>query len=333
MIVADAREHILILLEDNMDVRDILFPNYPRFVGNPKAFIINNRDELNRFASVNSSDNDKNFCSTCSYYNNIPVFEDIFLETDDILPEPVRKVVLWYEAHHIPWICLHSGSRGFHLHGLFESAIINQNTLKNLARMILKETDTEELFDPHVTGDLRRLCRIPNTQRIGNGWCVPITREELFTLNTPEEFKRLCVSPRFINFTIGKRPSVFDFVKEDVSIPEPIQSVEIAPPKEIFSLKQILRPCVYDNIRTPNPKHNYRVSFVVECLNHGLTNSQIFTVLEKLNWIDFDHFKTHYQIEKIEEKRNNREMLYPYGKVKMGCEKKISCFQCYIDKA
>lgn len=313
------------------DVRDILFPNYPRMFGNPKAFPIYSRDELNRNASINSSDNDKNFASICSYYNEKSVFEDIFHETDDYTPEPVRKVVLWYESHKIPWICLLSGSRGIHLHGLFEPTIVNARTVKNLSNLILNETETKEYFDPHVSGVLEKLCRIPNTQRLGNGWCVPITRKELFEINDPAEFKKLCIAPRFIDFPILKRPSIFEFIKEDEIIEKPIQIIQTAPPKDIFLLKQILRPCVYNAIRTPNPRHDFRVSAVVEMLNHGLNNSQIFIIFEKLNWIDFDHQKTHYQIDYIEEKRKSNEFIIPYGKIRLKCIKKCSCFKCILE--
>lgn len=314
-----------------MDSRDILFTNFPRMCGNPRSFLIYNREELNRFASINSSENDKNFCSICSYYNDIPVVEDMFFETDEITPEPVRKVVLWFEARNIPWICLFSGSRGFHLHGLFEPTTANQKTVKKFASLIMEETGTTDMFDPHVSGVLEKLCRIPNTQRLGNGWCVPITREELFSLNTPEEFKKLCIAPRFIDFKVQKRPSIYEFIKEDTTEDKQIQQIDIAPPKEIFSIKQILRPCVYNAIRTPNPKHDYRVSSVVEMLNHGLTNYQIFNIFERLNWIDFEHGKTHYQIDYIEEKRISGEFMIPYGKRRLGCEKKNSCFMCILN--
>jgi len=281
------------------NVRDILFPNFYRMFGNPKAFPVYSREELNRNASINSSENDKNFCSICSYYNGIPVFEDLFFETDEMTPEPVRKVVLWYESRDIPWICLLSGSRGIHIHGLFEPTIVNQKTVKKFANLIMNETGTTDMFDPHVSGVLEKLCRIPNTQRLGNGWCVPITRKELFEINDPLEFKKLCVAPRFLDLKIGKRLSIFDFIKEDDSEDKPVQLINVAPPKEVFKIKYLLRPCVYNAIITPNPRHNFRISAVVELLNHGLTNNQIFSIFERLNWIDFDHAKTHYQIDYI----------------------------------
>ena len=312
------------------DIREILYPYFPRLCGNPRSFLIYNRDELNRFATLNTSENDKNFTSICSYYNDIPVFEDLFLETDEITPEPVRKVVLWYEQRDIPWVCLHSGNRGFHLHGLFEPTIVNQKTVKKFANIIMTETGTTEMFDTHVSGVLEKLCRIPNTQRLGNGWCIPITREELFTINDPVEFKKLCVAPRFLDINIGKRPNIFNFVKEDTTEDKQIQQIQIAPPKEVFRIKHILRPCVFNAILTPNPKHDMRVCAVVEMLNHGLTTLQIFSVFERLNWIDFDHQKTRYQIDYIEEKRKKGEFVIPYGKKRLGCERRISCMTCIL---
>lgn len=311
------------------DVREILFPTYPRMVGNPKQVLVYNRDDLNRFAAIQSSDNDKNFASSCSYYNNSPVFEDNFIETDELNPEPVRKVALWYDAHGIPWIALLSANRGIHIHGLMESEIVNLKTVKKFADMVISETNTLQFFDPHVTGDLKRLCRIPNTQRLGNGWCVPITREELFTINDEKEFKKLCIAPRFLDFKIGRRPSIFEFVKEEID--ENITpQVSVAPPKEIFFIKDLLRPCVYEAIITPNPRHYFRMSAVIELLNHGITDIQILRIFEKLHWIDFDHAKTRYQIDKIIEKRKSGDLTIPFGKIRLGCDKKISCIRCVL---
>lgn len=311
------------------DIRDIIFDTFPRMCGNPLQHLVYNRDELNRFATLNSSSNDSNFASSCSYYTNIPIFSDLFLETDETDVEPVRKVILWFESHKIPYVILHSGNRGFHVHGLFEPLIINQKTVKKFANLVLNETNTSHLFDPHVTGDIKRLCRIPNTQRLNNCWCVPITREELFTIDDSSEFKKLCKSPRFIDITIGKKPNILEFVKEEEETP--IHSIEVAPPKEIFFLKHILRPCVFKSILTPNPKHNFRIAATVEMYNHGLTTSQIFNTFMRLNWIDFDIDKTHYQLYKIEEKRKNGELQIPFGKQKLGCEKKISCLKCILE--
>lgn len=314
-----------------MDVREILFNSFPRNVGNPKQISIHNRNELNRFAAINSSDNDKNFVSSCSYQDNIPVFEDLFLEVDVINPEPIRRVIIWFESHKIPYIILLSASRGFHIHGLFQPEIVKQKTVKKFAESILDETQTKEFFDPHVTGDIKRLCRIPNTQRLGNGWCVPITREELFNINDSLEFKKLCSSPRFLDFEAVERPSIFNFIKDDETEDKSIQDIQIAPPKEIFFLKHILRPCVYKNVLIPNPKHDFRVSSVVEMFNHGLTNSQIFAIFERLQWIDFDHSKTHYQIDYIEQQRINGKFTIPYGKKRLGCNNKNSCIECIFN--
>jgi hypothetical protein len=313
------------------DVRNILFPNFPRTVGNPRAFSISNREELNNFSLINSGENDKCFCSTCSYINNIPIFEDNFLEIDTINPEPIRKVIIWYEERNIPYVILFSGRAGFHLHGLFKSENINVKTLKNFTRMLLEETNTSDDFDPHVTGDLRRLCRIPNTQRIGGCWCVPLTRDELFILNTPEEFKKLCVAPRFLDYREQERPSILNFIIEDTTKDVPTQIIDVASPKEIFILKQILRPCVYNSIRTPNPKHDFRVTFVIEALNHGISITQIYNIILSLNWIDIDIEKTKYQIEKIDEKRKEGKLKIPLSKKRLGCEKKISCFKCILE--
>jgi len=69
---------------------------------------------------------------------------------------------------------------------------------------VVKDTNIDVVFDPTVIGDLSRLCRIPNTANIKATkllgrpqYAVPVTVEELISL-APEEYDKLCYSPRFI---------------------------------------------------------------------------------------------------------------------------------------
>lgn len=320
-----------------MDVREALYPTFPRKVGNPAQYDVYNREELNDFAVVNSGINDKCFASSCSYIDSVSIFEDLFLETDEIILEPIRRVGEWFDSHKIPWIVLFSASRGFHFHGLFQSEIVSDKTVKKFASLVFSETSDdkysiEEKFDPHVTGDIKRLCRIPNTQRLNGCWCIPLTHEEVFDKNfTIENIKRLSASPRFLDFSIGKRPRITEFVSEEKIDIENIRSINVSPPKELFFLKDILRPCVYEKICTLNPKHVFRLTAVIEMFNHGLTSEQILNAIEHLHWIDYDRSYTQYQIQFIEEKRKNGELMIPFGKKKLGCEKKISCMMCILN--
>lgn len=314
-----------------MDAREALFPTFPRTVGNPGQHIIYNRDELNWFATVNSGINDKCFCSICMYEGSQSVFTDLFLENDELNLLPIRKVAEWFDNHNIPWIVLFSGRVGFHFHGLFEPEIVQLKTVKKFAKLILEETKTVDNFDSHVTGDIKRLCRIPNTRRENGMWCIPLTREEVFGTEDINIIKRMALSPRFLDYNIGRRPRLTEFIKDEEESYDP-HTINISPPKEIFFIKDILRPCVYKSWLGLNPKHNFRITGVIELFNHGIMSEQILNVIEHLHWVDYERSYSQYQIDFIENRRKNGNLMIPFGKKKLGCERKGSCFSCILNR-
>ena len=317
-----------------MDAREVLFRSFPRTVGNPGQYLIYNAAQFNWFASVNSGNNDQCYSSVCSFYNGAPVTENLFLENDctDLNAGliPVRKVILWYEAHNIPWICLFSANRSYHLHGLFEPELLSPKTIRKFADMILEQTGTTGLFDTHVIGDARRLCRIPNTQRDNGLWCIPLSRETIFNKNAAY-IKSLAATPQFLSYTDIKRPKISDFIevkKETITVQ---REITIAGCKEIFMLRDVLRPCIFKKICEPNPRENIRLTATIEAMNHGITVSQLIGAYEKLGWVDWDRNYTRYKIEILEHKRNiEKDYLIPFTKKQIGCTKKTTCLKCIL---
>lgn len=310
-----------------MDVREAIFNNFSRNVGSPVQYPVHNREQFNRFIAMTSGVNDECYASTCSYQGKTPVFEDLFLEMDSLELDPIIAVGEWCNAHGIYWIPLFSGNRGIHIHALFAPEIVSAYTVKKFADMIIKETHTEGKFDSHVTGDLRRLARIPNTKRINELWCIPLSQESILQRISPAEIMNLAKSPQLIQYNVIKRPRITEFVKD-----EPVQltpSKYNIPVNEKSILRDVLRPCIHEKIYNPNPRDNTRITATVEALTHGISIENLLNIYEKLNWVDFDREYTRYQIENINE-RVLLGTIKPFGKKKLGCTKKGTCIQCVL---
>lgn len=310
-----------------MDAREAIFNNFSRNVGNPVQYPVHNREQFNRFVSLTSGVNDECYASTCSYQGKTAVFEDLFLEMDSLELDPIIAVGKWYTAHGIYWIPLFSGNRGIHIHALFAPEIVNKQTIEKFANLVIKETHTEGKFDSHVTGDLRRLARIPNTRRINELWCIPLSQEDIMRNITAPEILALAKSPQIVQYTISRRPKITEFVKD-----EKPQSIEVKyniTTNTKAMLKDVLRPCIYEKIYNPNPRDNTRITATVEALTHGVSIEKLISIYEKLNWVDFDRDYTRYQIENINE-RVLAGTIKPFGKRKLGCTKKGTCIQCVL---
>lgn len=313
-----------------MNAREVLYPSFPRNVGNPKQFPVYNWEQLNRFIVLNSGLNDECYASTCSYQNNRAIFEDLFLEMDSLELAPIIKVANWFTDHGIYWIPLFSGNRGIHIHALFSPEQVHAQTINKFANLIIKETHTEGKFDEKVSGDLRRLARIPNTKRLNKKWCIPLSREDILNNISAPEILQRALTPQFVEYNPTKRPKITEFIKDE--IPTYLNSSQptiLTKSKALF--KDVLRPCIFEKIQYANPRDDIRITATVEALRHGIPIIKLVDFYESLNWVDFDRSYTQYQIEKL----NNRVMLgniRPFGKQRLGCTLKRRCIQCKLTR-
>lgn len=311
-----------------MNAREALYPSFPRNVGNPKQFPVYNWEQLNRFIVLNSGLNDECYASTCSYQNNRAIFEDLFLEMDSLELAPIIKVANWFTDHEIYWIPLFSGNRGIHIHALFSPEQVHAQTINKFANLIIKETRTEGKFDEKVSGDLRRLARIPNTKRLNEKWCIPLSREDILNNISASEILQKAMTPQFVEYNPTKRPKITEFIKDE--IPTYLDSSKptiLTKSKVLF--KDVLRPCIFSKIQLPNPRDDIRITATVEALRHGIPILKLVDFYESLNWVDFDRNYTQYQVENLN-KRVILGNIKPFGKKQLGCELKRRCIQCRL---
>ncbi len=311
-----------------MNVREALYPSFPRNVGNPNQFPVYNLEQLNRFIILNSGINDQCYASTCSYQNNKPIFEDLFLEMDSLELAPIIKVANWFTDHGIYWIPLFSGNRGIHIHALFSPEQIHVETVKKFSDLIIKETHTEGQFDDLARGRLRQIARIPNTKRLNEKWCIPLSREDILNNISASKILQKASTPQFIEYNPIKRPKITEFIKDEAPAYLNLsQPTVLTKAKALF--KDVLRPCIFEKIQYPNPRDDIRITATVEALRHGIPIIKLVDFYESLNWVDFDRNYTQYQIEHL----NERVMLgniKPFGKQRLECSLKRRCIQCRL---
>lgn len=314
-----------------MDARQALYQNFDRKVGNPRQWIIHNIAEMNHFIATNSGQNDECYASVCSYQSKQPIFDDLFLEEDNTNLKSISVIGQYYSDNNIPWIALYSGNRGFHIHALFQPEIISHETVKNFSTTILKETHNEKTLDEHVTGDLTRLARIPNTQRINGRWCIPLSYEDVYNQVPFSQILELSKSPQFINYNIEKRPNITEFVKETDTKHELLPELK---DRKSFSTKRFflndfIRPCLYEKLCSPNPTNITRNAATRDALLLGLTPLQLLEAYSELNWVDFDPSYSKERIDYIQDRISNGYVRY-FGKERLGCTKNNSCLKCLL---
>lgn len=313
-----------------MDVRQILYQNFDRKVGNPKQWIIHNFAEMNNFILNNSGQNDECYVSVCSYQNKKPIFDDLFLEEDNRNIKAAASIGQYYSDNDIPWIPIYSGNRGFQIHTSFQPEIVSSETIKKFAKEILTETHNEHTMDDHVTGDLTRVARIPNTQRLNGNWCIPLSYENTLNEIPFSEVLQLSKSPQFINYNITHRPSITEFVKDSKAevLPLVIQKSQLQSPDK-FLLRDFVRPCIYEKLCSANPSNMIRNAATRDALLLGLTPQQLLSGYSKLGWVDFDPSFSKERIDYIKE-RIVQGYVRHFGKERLGCIRKNSCFKCLI---
>lgn len=83
-------------------------------------------------------------------------------------------------------------------------------------------------------------------------------------------------------------------------------------------LEQVLRPCLFKNMLSPEPRHDVRVASTADLIGSGFSTNEILEMYRKLKWIDFNEETTRYQIEHCKPIHYNKNTLKEKG----------ICFNC-----
>jgi len=199
-----------------------LFSPFKREVANPKRKPI---WSLRQFVKFIEENNGRNDCYT-SVYPLDETIDKIFLDLDG--PKALEDAKAIYEyvylEQDIPVIPVASGKKGIHLYILLKPKTYENpsNLLSMVTYRILEDTFGEKVketsVDPHVIGDVRRICRIPNTLRPPENlnWCTYLPPHKFVEMTETELVKHI-KSPHIYEYDLnGRYLTLHDLPKSDM---------------------------------------------------------------------------------------------------------------------
>lgn len=291
-----------------------LFGDMPREVATPKRKVIRRVSEFARFIEENNGIHD---CYT-SVYPLTGMVDEIFFDLDG--PKSLgdtKKMYGWLRNEGYSVIPVASGKKGFHLHILLKPRKYEDEpteSLESVKHLLLRASlsvlssifgggkETSVSVDPHPIGDVRRICRIPNTLRPPENlnWCTYLPPDDFLDM-TEEDVARHIKSPHSYEYDFdGKLPELTDFPEPEgfeLKTWEPVgYETPIIPSSGNEFLRRVLRPCLYRRILGPMPSHSVRVASTVDLLKH-FSSETVFNIYRQLGWADWDPDKTRYYIE------------------------------------
>lgn len=340
------------------DVIQFMFYKFPRYVG-VRQHLVETKEDMIQHMKTYSGVEDC-FTSVYSFFHDKPVIDKVFFDIDHSSEECALKIaqtIFEYikKTFEIEVIPFWSGKKGAHIYPLFQSKIYDNpvDLLKNFSYHIIEKTKSFEidekdgkkqpLVDSHVIGDVRRLCRFPNTQRVNHSglpmdsYCIPLDPDDFLNL-TITDIKKLKKTPQKYDYNFKlptitldqlkfKKPNISEFKasfnKSDINY-----DLDFITPRNIYAkiLKYSLqnKPCLQKFIMTNNPPDIIRMGTAIELINMGFSTQKMIKMFSSLGWHDWNPEYTAYQIESIRHKN-----LVPIGKKKIKeCGFCIECKDC-----
>lgn len=320
-----------------------LFHKMPRYVG-PNQRKIYELPKLIQHMNINSGLSE-GFTSVYSFVENKPVIDKVFFDADyGTLKQTLKtgkKIFEWTLDNNMPAFPLWSAIRGPHVYPLLKPHIYPNPAplLKQFSYLVIEESkiyDFEKLtkedikkkrkpkkiprVDTSVIGDIRRLCRYPNTQRSSSSslplprFCIALDPERFLDMDVTE-IVDLSKSPhewKKITFPEPKK-LLTDFDYSNVNILEfkTIENTNLTITTNFnrksssstlaqkLIQKLIQKPCISTYICTPNPPSILRYAATIELRNKGLDANKIISLFKELKWTNYDEEKTAYQVKTI----------------------------------
>jgi len=285
-----------------------LFSPFYREVATPSRRVVHSLGEFSKFIDENNGRRDV----FTSVYPLTGEIDKIFVDIDNPnISEALQDAKILYsylrnEGYAV--IPVVSGKKGFHLYLLlkpkkYENAkeLLTAVTYSILARAFNGKTEVS--VDPHPIGDVRRICRVPNTLRPPENlnYCTYLPPNGFLDM-TEKDIAQHMKSPHHYNYDFnGDMPTLEDFeVVEGLDFEKfsPVgNQTPIIPSKGDEFLKRVLRPCLYRHMIGKNPKHAVRTASTADLFNAGFDAETIFNAYARLGWSDWNPEVTRYQIE------------------------------------
>ena len=315
-------------------VTSFLFEDsFPRELGRKRELIKNKMEFESKIDLLNGVD---------EVFSNVnPLngeINKIFIDFDGKESLAEAKTVYTYcLSQKIPCIPIASGKKGVHLYILLKTRRGEDNKeilYKTTKSILLKSLPISKSVDSHVIGDVRRLCRVPNTLRPPeNGtYCTYLPPQKGFLEMSETDLLWYMKGTHVYQFEDYIDPkTVFPTFDELISPEVDKEQVKFTymddeqSPK--FSdnelLRRLLRPCLYRLMTVEEPRHKVRVAATADLLRADLSRNEIVELYRTLNWRDWDENWTRYQIEHTKKFCFSKRKLKELG-ICFDCDR--SCF-------
>lgn len=193
----------------------LLFGEFPRDVGNPKRRTVYSLQQLENFIAQNNGVSD---CYVGIYPNSLKITEFFFDLDGRSSLRDAKGMYSFLRQKGYPIVPVASGKKGYHLHLLVKGNGGSKEILTEVSYAILNTIFEEGLagttVDPHSIGDLRRLCRIPNTLRPPENlnYCTYLPPN--FTDMSEKEVAEQIKSPHDYDYDLRGAPTLSELRKE-----------------------------------------------------------------------------------------------------------------------
>lgn len=279
-----------------------LFGTFPREVG-IKRGTANTPEDFEKFLLKADGVEE---CFT-SVYPSSGTIDKIFFDFDggSKALEDAKKVYGWLTSHGFTVAVIASGKKGIHLHCLLNPVTTSKELLTRSTQGILEAVGGCSTADVHCIGDIRRLCRVPNTRRPPENkfWCTHLPPQ--FMNWTWHDVVNWTLSPHELSCLPFTTKSIMDLPQSDVIVrQEYIPTAYTAPSstqgqgnviKEITMLHLELKPCILKAVLNPHPRECERVASIAQ-LHWKFTTDEIVNLYSKLGWTDWDEGRTREKI-------------------------------------
>lgn len=239
--------------------------------------------------------------------------EELTQKVLGIVWSDVQSLVEKCVEEDIPVMTVFSGL-GVHCHVLFQEQVNPFKEKLTTSKWLIEECDLKT-HDRKVMKDMKRVLRIPNSQRIDEGgpcgtWCIPMSESEVLNNDVHGVLQRSAF-PKDIEYhdryKMENRPKMQ--VHESVDIDDrEVQNIEVEDrdvenevPNNVEYIVEtcIPLPCIRERVLQSNPDHRVRFSAAAHLLQAGFHPDEVIEILSKIGWVDFDQEITSGQVYNI----------------------------------
>ncbi len=204
-----------------------------------------------------------------------------------------------------------SGKKGFHFYLKIKPIPLNDMLRVYFMGFVNFVKDEIELGSWDYNTSIRLatgngLIRIPNTIHLGGRYCtyIPCNVDFDTVLKYAEHTNPvLRHSGDEYDITVY---STYERKHNDVNVTVNTYEIDDV---DINTVREIVRPCIFNRAYTKHPDHFIRTQFTLELIYLGYDVDSILNILSKMGWDNFDYNISRYHVQKLFDKVKSKKLL------------------------